>query len=112
METPGRTVLPFHGNVYTSERPSRIPGFPTQVVVTPHKPGKARRYKSSGGVVAPVFDGVLCVAGAKIALIAIRAAVGAYEKDDMENVLQESFSSGLVVLVAAAVGTNMRLTED
>jgi hypothetical protein len=62
--------------------------------------------------VAPVFDGVLCVAGAKIALIAIRATVGAYEKDDMEDVFQESFSSGLVVLVAAAVRTNMRFTED
>jgi hypothetical protein len=65
-----------------------------------------------GGVVAPVFDGVLWVAGAKIALIALRAAEGAYEKDDMEDVLQESFPSGLVELVAAAVGAIMRLTED
>jgi hypothetical protein len=63
-------------------------------------------------VVAPVFDGVLVVAGAEIALIAIRAADGAYGKDGVKELLPKSFSSGLVVLVAAAVGTNMRLTED
>jgi uncharacterized membrane protein YjjP (DUF1212 family) len=57
------------------------------------------------GVVALVFDGMLGAAEAEIALIAVRAAQGAYGKDGMKDVLQEPFSSRLVVLVAAAVGT-------
>lgn len=51
-------------------------------------------------------------AEAEIAFITGRAAEWAYEKDSVKDVLQESFSSGLVVSVAPAVRTNRRPIED
>ena len=59
-----------------------------------------------------VFDGRLGAAEAKIAFIADHAPEWGYEKDGVKDVLQESSSSGFVVLVAGAVWTDMRLTED
>ena len=58
-----------------------------------------------------VFHGVLRAAQAKIAFVAFGTAKWAYEKEGVQYVLPQPFSSGLVVLVAGAVGTNMRLTE-
>jgi len=49
---------------------------------------------------------------AEIAFIADHAPEWAHEKDGVKDVLPESFSSGFVVLVAGAVWTDMRLTED
>lgn len=76
--------------------PSRMPGFPTQVVVTPTNQGESPALQGSGVVLALVFDGGTGVAEAEVALIAIRAAQGAYGKDAVEDVLPESFSSGFV----------------
>jgi hypothetical protein len=56
-------------------------------------------------VVALAFDGATGAAEAEIALIAVRAAQGAYGKDTVEDVLPESLSSGLVELLTTTVGT-------
>jgi hypothetical protein len=63
-------------------------------------------------VVVMVFECGMGAAKAEVALIAVRAAKRAHEKDGVKEMLEESFSFGLVVLVAAAVRANMRLTED
>ena len=49
---------------------------------------------------------------AEIAFIADHAAKWAYEKDSVKDVLQESSSSGFVVLGAGAAWTDVRLIED
>jgi hypothetical protein len=49
---------------------------------------------------------------AEVAFITVRATEWAYEKEGVKDVLQESFSSGLVVSLARAVRTNSRLIED
>jgi hypothetical protein len=59
-----------------------------------------------------VFDGAMGAAEAEIALIAVRATKGAYEKEGVKEMLEESLSLGLVVLLAAAVGTNMIPAQD
>jgi hypothetical protein len=61
-----------------------------------------------------VFVGVRRGQGseAEIAFVAFSAAKWAYEKDGVQDVLPQSFSSGFIVFVAGAVWTDMRLTED
>jgi len=49
--------------------------------------------------------------GAEIALIAVHAAEWGYKEDSVQDVLEESSSSGLVVSVTPATGTNRGLTK-
>lgn len=48
---------------------------------------------------------------AEIAFIAVHATKWGYEEDSVQDVLEEPFSSGLVVSVAPATGTNRGLTK-